>query len=58
MFFMVDLASYYFHLSESLYYFKKNFGYTVMIKENCNDLQTNLITAELKLSISVTFCLH
>ena len=55
---MVDLASYYFHLSESLYYFKKNFGYTVMIKENCNDLQTNLITAALKLSISVTFCLH
>ena len=35
IFFMVDLASYYFQLSESLYYFKKNFDYTVMIKGNC-----------------------
>ena len=33
-FFMVDLAPYYFHLSELLYYFKKNFDYTIMIKEN------------------------
>ena len=35
IFFMVDLASYYFQLNESLYYFKKNFDYTVMIKGNC-----------------------
>ena len=31
---MVDLAPYYFHLNELLYYFKKNFDYTVMIEEN------------------------
>jgi len=33
-FLIVDLAPYYFHLSESLYYLKKNCDYTVMIKEN------------------------
>lgn len=33
-FFMVDLAPYYFHLSELVYYFKENFDYTIMIKEN------------------------
>ena len=35
IFFMVDLASYNFQLNESLYYFKKNFVYTVMITGNC-----------------------